>query len=177
MAATVPSASHDGRYEATVELSATAARHRDIFKPLRSSPSLSPRQGSLSGMTTATPRAVTPQLIVGERERRLYVLAPENIEYIESQGNYVKLHDGDGDYISRDSIKRLTATLAGRGFVRIERSLLLNVRAIVYAQRAGRGTYRFTLQSGVSLRSGARYRSGILRAIPFAQDRSVVEKG
>src|SRR5690349_3993938 len=103
-------------------------------------------------------RAPPPTLLVGEREHRLYVLTPENVEYIEAQGNYVKFHADRADYISRDSIKRLAITLADRGFLRIERSLIVNVRAIAYAQRTGQGTYLFSLHSGASLRSGARYR-------------------
>ena len=108
-------------------------------------------------------------LLVGEREHRLYVLTPESVEFIEAQGNYVKLHAGGADYISRASIKGLESALADRGFLRIERSLIVNVRAIAYAQRAGQGTYSFTLHSGASLRSGRRYRGGILRVIPLLQ--------
>lgn len=108
-------------------------------------------------------------MLVGEREHRLYVLAPEDVDYIEAQDNYVKLHDRDADYISRDSMKRLASVLKDSGFVRIERSLLLNVRAINYAQRTGRGRFLFTLSSGVSLQSGQRFRAEILRVLPFAQ--------
>ena len=108
-------------------------------------------------------------LLVGEREHRLYVLTPENIEYVEAQGNYVRLHANGADYISRASIKRLASTLADRGFLRIERSLIVNVRAIAYVQRAGQSTYVFSLHSGASLRSGKRYRGEILRVIPLLQ--------
>lgn len=113
----------------------------------------------------------TPPLtfLVGEREHRLYVLTPETVEYIEAQGNYVRLHASGADYISRASIKGLEYSLADRGFLRIERSLIVNVRAIAYAQRAGQSTYSFTLHSGASLRSGKRYRSRILRVIPLLQ--------
>ncbi|MFZ1904143.1 MAG: LytTR family DNA-binding domain-containing protein [Steroidobacteraceae bacterium] len=110
-------------------------------------------------------------VLVGEREHRFYVLKPEQIELIESHGNYVKFHSGGTEYISRDSVKRLAAALCASGFVRIERSLLINVRAIRYAQRAGRGTYTFTLHSGTVVRSGARYRDQILQQLPLA-DRS-----
>ena len=48
-------------------------------------------------------------------------------------------------------MKRLAGELAALGFIRIERSLLLNVRSILYAQRVGRGTYAFTLSSGSGL--------------------------
>jgi len=110
-------------------------------------------------------------ILVGEREHRLYVLKSDEIEYIESHGNYVKLHGAGVEYISRDSVKRLAATLAGTGYIRIARSLLINVRWIHYAQRASRGTYDFTLQSGSVVRSGSAYRDEILELLPLTQTR------
>lgn len=109
-----------------------------------------------------------PAVLVGEREHRLYVLMPEQVEYIQSQGNYVKLYGGGAEFISRDSVKRLAPLLAGRGFVRIERSLLLNIQAILYAQRTGRGRFLFTLSSGARLCSGQAYRAEILHVLPLA---------
>jgi two-component system, LytTR family, response regulator len=110
-----------------------------------------------------------PTLLVGEREHRMYVLRPERIEFIESLGNYVKLHVGNAEYISRDSVKRLAGILVANGFVRIERSILINVNAILYAQRVGRGTYAFTLLSGSRVQSGSTYREEILRVLRLEQ--------
>lgn len=109
-----------------------------------------------------------PTLIVGERERRLYPLDPQRVEYIESDGNYVSIRSGNTTYISRDSIKRLAGELAGYGFIRIERSLLVNIRAVLYAEAAGRGRFAFTLYSGACIQSSASYRNAILRALPLA---------
>ena len=110
-------------------------------------------------------------ILVGERERRLYVLRSDEIEYVESHGNYVKLHGGGVEYISRDSVKRLAAALAGSGFLRIARSLLVNIRSIHYAQRASRGSYDFTLRSGAVVRSGCAFRDEILNLLPLTQTR------
>jgi DNA-binding LytR/AlgR family response regulator len=107
-------------------------------------------------------------LLIGERERRLYPLDPEKIEYIESDGNYVSIRSGNTAYISRDSIKRLAAELAHLGFVRIERSLLVNIRAVLYAESVGRGRFAFTLSSGACVQPSASYRESILRALPLA---------
>jgi two-component system, LytTR family, response regulator len=103
----------------------------------------------------------------GEREHRLYVLRPEDVDYVESHGNYVRFHAGNSQYISRDSLKRLSRVLAGEEFLRIERRLLLNIHAIQYAQRAGDRVFAFMLRSGVRLRSGVAYRPEILRVLPL----------
>jgi DNA-binding LytR/AlgR family response regulator len=109
-----------------------------------------------------------PTLLIGEREHRLYPLDPEKIDYIESDGNYVSIRSGNTTYISRDSIKRLSGELAHLGFIRIERSLLVNIRAVLYAEATGRGRFAFTLSSGACLQSSASYRDAILRALPLA---------
>lgn len=109
-----------------------------------------------------------PQFLVGERQHRLYPLEVEKIDYIEARGNYVTIRSAGSDYIRRDSIKRLAAYLADWGFMRIERSLLLNVRAVAYAQVANHGTFAFTLSSGACIQSSTSYRDAILDVIPLA---------
>ena len=107
------------------------------------------------------------RFLVGERQHRLYPLEVEKIDYIEAHGNYVTLRSGTCDYIRRDSMKRLAVYLVDRGFMRIERSLLLNVRAIAYAQVANHGTFAFTLSSGVCIQSSSSYRDAILDVLPL----------
>ena len=111
--------------------------------------------------------AVALKLVIGERERRLYPLNAETIDYIESDGNYVTIRAGNSKYISRDTIKRLAAELADVGFVRIERSLLVNIRAVLHVESVGRGTFAFTLSSGSCLHSSASYRDAILGVLPM----------
>jgi two-component system, LytTR family, response regulator len=110
---------------------------------------------------------VPPRFLVGERQRRLYPLDPKSIDYIEADGNYVTLRAGKVEYLSRDSIKRLSMQLAELGFIRIARSLLVNAAAVSYAEVAGHGTFALTLTSGVCLHSSAACRDSILRIIPL----------
>jgi two-component system, LytTR family, response regulator len=108
-----------------------------------------------------------PKILVGERQHRLYPLNIEKIDYIEADGNYVTIRAGNTEYISRDTIKRLTADLAAFGFVRIDRSILLNIRAVEFAEPVGHGTLAFTLCSGTCLYSSKTYRNAILSILPW----------
>jgi DNA-binding LytR/AlgR family response regulator len=108
-----------------------------------------------------------PLRLVGERAHRLHPLEPQRIDYIESAGNYVKYRVGNAEYIARETLKRLDAALRPLGFVRIERSLLVNIRAISYAEPTGRGTFAFTLHGGACLHSGFTFRDNILGALPL----------
>jgi two-component system, LytTR family, response regulator len=143
------------------DLAMTRARHRFDCAPPGYGRSIS--KSSDLGRTVP----VSPQFLVGERQRRLYPLDPKSIDYIEADGNYVTLRAGKVEYLSRDSIKRLSPRLAGLGFIRIERSLLVNAAAVLYAEVAGHGTFALTLSSGVCLHSSAAYRDSILRIIPL----------
>jgi two-component system LytT family response regulator len=135
----------------------TVARRTGVGQP----------RGAALGAGLGMNGSTRPLFLVGEREHRLYPLDPVEIDYVQSAGNYVTYHLGAVEYIARESIKRLDAVLAPAGFVRIERSLLLNVRAIAYAQPIGHGTFVFTLASGARLHSGHAYRDTILAALPL----------
>jgi two-component system LytT family response regulator len=148
---------HEAAFSATI----LRARARSLQRPaaVRELP-----------VMTDTPRradAGRPLLLVGEREHRLYPLEPRQLDYVESAGNYVTYHQGGVEYIARESLKRLAEVLAPLGFVRIERSLLLNVRAVAYAQTVGHGSFAFTLASGARLHSGHSYRDAILAVLPL----------
>jgi two-component system LytT family response regulator len=142
---------------------------------LRARERLTPRSGAMRGLMRAVAPAVThnetessrPMFLVGEREHRLYPLDPDRIDFVESAGNYVKYHLAQLTYVARESIKQLDLMLSPAGFIRVERSLLLNIRAIAYVQPIGHGTYAFTLSSGARLHSGYAYRDTILSALPL----------
>jgi two-component system LytT family response regulator len=108
-----------------------------------------------------------PSILIAEREQRLYPIQPRRIDYVESAGNYVKFHVDKCEYIARESIKRLEVALASAGFVRIERTLLLNILAISFVETVGHGAFAFTLNNGLRLHSGPAYRETILRALPL----------
>jgi two-component system LytT family response regulator len=110
---------------------------------------------------------VLPRFLVGERQRKLYPLDPKSVDYIEADGNYVTLRVGKVEYLSRDSIKRLSMQLSGLAFIRIARSLLVNAGAVAYAEVAGHGTFALTLTSGICLHSTPAYRESLLRIIPL----------
>src|SRR6202008_2600660 len=105
-------------------------------------------------LAPGAPDAGRRLLLVGEREHRLYPLDPFDVDYVQSAGgNYVTYNLAGVEYIARESIKRLHELLAPAGFGRIEGSLLLNLRAVAYAQPLGHGSFVFPLVSGARLHS------------------------
>jgi two-component system LytT family response regulator len=120
------------------------------------------RSGSTGGLSSL-------RQITGEKAHRLYFIDVETIDYVESDANYVALHIGDDRYRARNTIKHLAGVLAPAGFVRIERSVLLNLRRVAFAERLDRGAFVFTLRNGHRLVSSSTYRKGILEQIRRGQ--------
>jgi DNA-binding LytR/AlgR family response regulator len=107
--------------------------------------------------------------ITGERAQRLYSIDAEAIDYVESHANNVAFHVDDDKYLAHNSLKHLAGMLAPLGFVRIEHSVLLNLRKVAFAQPLDRGAFVFTLRNGRRLVSSSRYRKGILEEIRRGQ--------
>ncbi len=103
--------------------------------------------------------------LVGENSRRLYILETATIDYVEADGNYVLMHVGKDRYISRNTMENLESMLAPLGFVRIERSLLVNLRRVAYVERIGHGEFAFTMRTGVRLISSRSHRRAIVQEL------------
>ncbi len=102
--------------------------------------------------------------ITAEKAERAYFIDVEAIDYVESGASEVALHVDDERYVARNTLKHLAVVL-GPGFVRIERSILINLRKVAFAQRLDRGAFVFTLRNGRRLVSSRIYRKGILEEI------------
>ena len=107
--------------------------------------------------------------ITAEKAQRLYFIDADTIDYVESEENCVALHVDGETYVARNTLKHLVTVLQPLGFVRIERSVLLNLRKVAFAQPLDRAAFVFTLRNGRRLVSGSSYRKGILEEIRRGQ--------
>jgi two-component system LytT family response regulator len=115
-----------------------------------------------------TRRPASPTQLLLEKAQRLHFIDTASVECMESEGNYVIAHTDAERYLARNSLKQLAVTLAPLGFLRIERSLLINLRRVAFVERLD-NCYAFTLRSGRRLVSGITYRKKIRREIRNAQ--------
>jgi two-component system LytT family response regulator len=66
------------------------------------------------------------RLTVRDGERTVFLRAAE-IDWVEAEGNYVKLHVGREAYLWRMPLHEAEAQLVDRGFARVSRSALVNL--------------------------------------------------
>jgi two-component system LytT family response regulator len=106
--------------------------------------------------TASSKRRRSPSRLMAENSHRVYFLAVEEVDYIESCGNYVLIHVGEQKYLRRDTVKRLAAELREVGFEWIRRSTLINLARVAFAEKLGHGALVFTLNCGTRLVSKTR---------------------
>lgn len=88
---------------------------------------------------------------------RIYFLPVNEIEWIESAGNYVDIHAGNQTHLLRETMANLEAKLDPEHFIRIHRSAIVNLNRIIDIQPSG---YDFAvhLQNGKMLNMSRKYK-------------------
>ena len=102
------------------------------------------------------PRAAE-RLVVRSQGQVLF-LSVEDIDWIEAAGYYACLHVGSDTHILRRSLSELEQDLGDEKFIRIHRSIVVNVERIRALELQTSGEYEVVLQSKVRLRLSRRYR-------------------
>jgi two-component system, LytTR family, response regulator len=120
---------------------------------------------SFGSVARVPPIAARPARLVVRDGERLMFLDINRIEWIESAGTRVRVHAGPRSYVMRVTMDRLEQRLASRGdFIRVRRSALINVRAVVTLERYAKGMYTLRLTSGATVTS-SRYHQTALREL------------
>jgi two-component system LytT family response regulator len=106
--------------------------------------------------TIASPRRYLKRLAVRSAGKTVFVDA-EDVDWIEAAENYVQLHTGRASHLIHVTMNAFEKSLDPEIFLRIHRSVIVNVRRIKELQPVLHGEYAITLQSGVRLQSGRMY--------------------
>jgi hypothetical protein len=92
---------------------------------------------------------------------RLGFLNLTDIDWIESQGNYLALHVGSSTHMIRETSTKFEAQLDPGRFVRIHRRLIVAIDRIQDLQPVANGDAVLRLVNGLELRASRRYREAI----------------
>jgi two-component system, LytTR family, response regulator len=106
-------------------------------------------QGRLTGLL-ATAADDPRRCILVKVGDRVVILRPSEIDWVEAEGDYVRLHVGQDSHFVRSTLAHMEAKLATEGFVRIHRSRLVNFQRVKELRPFFQG------ESVVVLKTGAR---------------------
>ena len=96
---------------------------------------------------------------VSVKERgRVTIIRLDNIDWIETQGNYLALHIGSTAHLLRESLARLEPQLDPAKFVRIHRRMIVAQDRIREVTSVGAGDALLRLADGTELRLSRLYR-------------------
>jgi two-component system, LytTR family, response regulator len=106
----------------------------------------------------AAPSSRYPKRLVIKSGDRATLLDVKDIDWVEADGDYVKLHTGKRWQLLRESLTRLAQQLDPARFVRIHRSTIVNIERIRELQSYFRGEYAVILQDGTRLKLSRSYK-------------------
>src|SRR5258706_606993 len=81
----------------------------------------------------------------------LYFIRAEDVDWVDAQGNYVRLHALGKAHLVRDTMKAFEQKLDPQRFVRVNRSVIVNIDHIARAETHPHGEYALMLRDGAQV--------------------------
>jgi two-component system LytT family response regulator len=97
------------------------------------------------------------RILVRDRDRIRLVRA-NDVDWVESEANYVRLHVGPASYLIRGNLGKLEEKLAAFGFVRVHRRFLVNVDRVMEVQPWFGGDAILVLSNNAKVRLSRTFR-------------------
>lgn len=110
------------------------------------------------------PGSPPDRLLVRGRGRTMLV-DPEEIDWIEAAGVYVRIHAGGRVRLLRETLNHLEERLAPHGFFRIHRSTLVNLERVAELRHRSHGDYAVLLEDGTELTLSRTRRAALEEAL------------
>jgi two-component system LytT family response regulator len=118
--------------------------------------------GSLfASLGNLDPETTYLERVVVKNAGRVYFFRAEEIDWVEAQGNYVRIHFGGAAHLLRESLAAVERRLDPSRFIRIHRSTIVNVERIKELHPMFHGQYAVVLHSGAEITLSRRYRRNL----------------
>jgi len=96
---------------------------------------------------------------------RSVLLQVARIEWLEAEGDYVRIHAGRETYLTRQTMNRIEAQLGAPRFVRVHRSTIVNVECIKEIHSMPGGDHAIALRDGTQVTLSRGYRERLETAL------------
>ncbi len=105
-----------------------------------------------------------PERFLVRGPHHLYFVPAAEIGWVDAQANYVRVHVGGRTHLIRDTMKAFAAKLDPDRFIRVHRSIMVNINHVQRLEPQGHGEYLITMRDGSRLAS-SRSHSARLHAL------------
>ena len=117
-------------------------------------------RGVLREYTAEEERESIERFTIRSRDR-IYFVDVDDVQWIESEGDYVALHDGEDAHLVRKTMKELEEELDPGRFLRVHRSYIVNADYIEELRPLDHGTYQLRMASGTPLKTSRGYSDNV----------------
>lgn len=159
----------DDRFRASLARAKAEVRHGRVADLSRRLAALLETYGAHPAALSPAPPSPTPspapspsgylERLVIKAAGKVTLLRTSEIEWIDADGDYVRIHVGKTSHLLRETMTRLEAQLDPARFVRIHRSTIVNLERVKELQPFFRGEYVLVLTGGATLKLSRGYRA------------------
>ena len=115
----------------------------------------------LSYLKESLPDKKYTEKVVVKDSGKIFFVKSKDIEWVESAGNYLKLHVSNNIHMIRETMNAFEQKLNPQDFLRVHRSYLINIEAIHDLEAWGNTEFIITLTSGDKVQTGRSYYAAI----------------
>ena len=150
------------RLRQAVKLAVERARQKAIS---RGEQSIDALLGALQRPTPEESSADDARRIAIKAKGRRILVRVSDVDWAQADRDRLTLHAGRETYTIRKTIQDLASQLPSPEFIRIHRSVIVNVARIKEIRSIMRGGYELVLRDGTVLRAGRTYRAAVQRLL------------
>lgn len=107
------------------------------------------------------PPPARPERFLVRKLRREFLIAANDIEWLQAQGNYVGLHVNGHDYLLRSTLADFLLQLDPARFARVHRSYAVNLDRVAEIEPLDAGDARLRMKDGSQVPCSRRYRAAL----------------
>jgi len=93
-----------------------------------------------------------------KRRGEIIFLRTDEIDWIQAEANYSRVHTGELSYLLRESMQSLDETLDADTFIRVHRSAIINIDRVQKVVTSADGAFSIVLKTGALVPLGPSYR-------------------
>jgi hypothetical protein len=114
-----------------------------------------------AGAPPAASPALRPERFLVRKLRSEFLIAANDIEWLQAQGNYVGLHVNGHDYLLRSTLADFLGQLDPARFAQVHRSFAVNLDRVAQIEPLDSGDARLHMKDGSQVACSRRYRNAL----------------
>ncbi len=105
------------------------------------------------------------QRFVVKLDARIFAVPVDQVDWIESAANYVRLHAGPNTYLMRATMQTVESSLDPRRFQRVHRNAIVNLERVQEYHMPARGSMHVRLSDGTRVPLSRGYQPAVRKRL------------